>query len=113
MENKPTPKQEVINAKIDELHDLLTENGYHFMFAAFSPQEAHPHNIGAMNATIKDLSVLITSLLENVELETVATAPFAAALQLANDKNPKLLKGFRKHLNADASFMERLKNLFS
>ena len=83
------------------------------MFAAINTQEEHPHNIGAMNATIKDLSVLIYELLKNVKLEAVATAPFAAAVQLANDKNPKLLKGFRKHLNADASFMERLKNLFS
>ena len=113
MENKPTPKQEVINVKVKELRDLLTEKGYKFMFAAFSTQEEHPHNIDAINATIGELAELIGRLLENIELDTIAFVPFAAAVQLAKDKNPELLNGFRKYLNADASFMEKLKNLFS
>lgn len=89
MENKPTPEQEVINAKIDELHELLREKGYKFMFAAISTQEEHPHNIGAMNATIKDLSVLIYELLKNVELDTVRLrlSPQPYCLQMIKTRN--------------------------
>ncbi len=113
MENKPTPEQEVINVKVEELHDLLTENGYKFMLAAFSTQEEHPHNIGAINAKTSELTELIGRLLENINLDSIPIVPFAAAVQLAKDKNPELLNVFKEFLNKDASFMERLKNLFS
>lgn len=113
MENKPTPEQEVINVKVKELCNLLTENGYKFMLAAFSTQEEHPHNIGAINAKTGELAELIGSLLENINSDTIPLVPFVAAVQLAKDKNPELLDGFKKFLDKDASFMERLKNLFS